>query len=217
MKKQNTKYKLIASSLTLGVLMLFTFSQVALGALDKDVEFTQTIDYDNSFLELDVVDGSGASVVSPVVEFATVTYDFIDQNSASTLGTAQQKIRVTNKRQTETWDLSIAASDPAALWLDSGSGDSYDYNDDTSGAQLTVDPSTGSIVSTNPSYFGTSNINMGSSAAFSSTVSDVTLVQAAANADTPGQWDIDGIGLSQVVPGNQNPGDYSIDFTLTLF
>jgi len=114
-------------------------------------------------------------------------------------------------------DLTMAASDPANTWLDAVSGDSYEYNDDANGVQLSVDPTAGTVASTAPASFGETNINMGSSAAFSSVLSDVTLVQALANADTPGQWDIEGIDLSQVIPANQAPGDYAIDFTLTLF
>jgi len=103
MQKSSKKLKLVVSTLTLGVMMLFTFSQVALGALNKDVQFNQSINYDNNFLELDVVDGSDVSVANPSLSFSDVTYDFADQNSTAVLGDASQKLRVTNKRQTETW------------------------------------------------------------------------------------------------------------------
>lgn len=178
-------------------------------------------------LSVDIVDGAGSPVASPSVTFSALNYSFSSQTSTGTLGTASEKIRVSNTTATATWTLTIAATSGAtALW--SAGTPKYDYNDasgasdgsdtDSYGGQLTMNPSAGTVSAVSPCN-STADITKGSSNSFSETapvVSSITLLSAGASASTNCSWDFTGVSLSQAVPSSQTTGTYTISFTLTV-
>lgn len=176
-------------------------------------------------LGVDIVDGSGASVLSPSIAMSGLVNSNLCQTTTGTLGIASQKIRQTNTTGYSPWSLSIAASGgTTANW--SAGTDTYDYNDagtggctdsgdaDNLAGQLSVNPT----VATNTPQSGctTTGVSLGSSSAFSQGVTDSITLASASTSALPGcYWDITGITLSQKVPALQAAGSYALQLTLT--
>lgn len=164
-------------------------------------------------ISIDVVDNSGSAVASPTVSMTAPNFNFAEQASTGTFGTAAEKIRVFNPTSTSTWTASVAATGGAtATWVDGGSN-TMDYND-PSGARLTIDPSSGTIVANGGS---TTNITSGSSQTFDQGNTDsITLFSASSGAATFDFFDLTGVALSQVIPGSQAAAAYTLNMTLTV-
>jgi hypothetical protein len=176
-------------------------------------------------LEVNIVNESDESVVSPSMEMSLADYSDLYQTSSGNLGTSTQKIRISNTTAGPAWSVAIAASDgPTAVW-DSGAN-SYDYNDPTAGAndgadadsvggQMTIDPSTGTI--TPQSGCSTTGVSFAGEASFSEGAQDsITLVNASGSAETNCYWDITGISIEQVIPAEQASGIYELPMTITV-
>lgn len=180
-----------------------------------------------SGLSVDIVDSGGTPVGSPAVTLDAAPQGFTCQEATGTLGEATQKLRLTNDTGNGSWSLSIAASDPTDRWTATGPV-YYDFNDgggspagcsdggdaDGSGGQLTLDPTTATI--TPEVGCTTTNLSLGSLAAFAEgTLNSIELISAASG-DTSCYWDLTGIGVSQRVPVESSPGSYALDLTMTI-
>ena len=180
-------------------------------------------------LTTDIVDGSGASVSSPGVTLANAPVSFACQSSTGTLGTASQKMRVTNSTSNPAWTLSIAASSTTATWSQATTTPTlfYDFNDpggcsdgadaDTLGGQMTITPTSGTIAP--QSGCSNTGVSLGSASAFSETgtvVSSITLMNASGSAGTNCYWELSGVGISQQIPGEQTIESYTIPLTVTI-
>ena len=179
-------------------------------------------------LGVDMVDSAGASIANPIVNFGLINVSFTCQQSTATLGTTSQKIRFSNGLATNGWSASIAATNgTSALWTSTG-GSMYDYNDpagspsgcssgsdgDGRAGQLRVNPSASTI--TPVSGCSATGLTKGSNAAFSSgAVGSITLLTATSLADMYCAWDMTGTALTQTIPPGTQPGNYSLDLTLT--
>jgi hypothetical protein len=172
------------------------------------------------FLGADIVDGSGNSVVSPSVSLSSLVAGFGCQTATGMLGTATQKIRVTNNTDNPSWSLGLAATGGTAAKFTSGS-DTYSYNDPTSAGcssgQLTVNVGSGTLVPVGscPS----TGVALGANTAFDQddiNASSVTLATGNSSAPIDCAWDITGIPLLQKIPAEQKAGAYSLSFTITV-
>jgi hypothetical protein len=182
----------------------------------------------NGVLAVDIVDGSGASVASPAVSMVNSPFSFSCQTANGALGTASERVRVTNGTGTAPWSLSMAAtSGESASW--SGAGGSYDYNDsggtsagcgdsgdvDSLAGQLTINPSVATL--TPQSGCSNTGVSLGSLAAFSEGgVSSIDLASASGSAGVDCYWELVGVTASQTLPAEQSLGAYSLNITLTL-
>lgn len=178
-------------------------------------------------LAADVVDGAGVSVGAPSVSFASQTFGFACQTTTATLGTASQKIRVTNTTATPGWQLSIAPTNgPTAFWTDGGTN-TYDVNDPTTtgcgdgadadavAGQMTINPSVSTIT---PSTNGctATGLTKGASTAFSQGVTDSIPLLTSAGGEINCSWDLTGVAISQTVPAEQHYTSYSVGLTMTI-
>lgn len=179
-------------------------------------------------LNFDIVDGSGTSVPSPSIGMSTQVFDFGCGSSTGTLGTLNQRLRISNSTLNPSWVLSIAATDgPTAQW--SGGSGAYDYNDqagappgcsaggdaDSTAGLLGFD-GTGGSVDPDPTCTST-GVSLGSAASFEEGTQDsVTLVSSGSDAETECYWDVTGIEVAQTIPAEQPAGLYGINLTLTL-
>ena len=171
-------------------------------------------------LAVDIVDGAGDPVANPSAGFAPVNTSFACQTAAATLGTASQRVRVTNTTGSGDWTLTLEPTDGTSAEWSNGT-DSYAFNDPAGAppgcesGQLAVDPSGGSV--TPQGSCGTAGLSLGSGSAFSSTEQVMALLTASGS-QTGCEFDITGIELTQQipaeVPASQSP--YSIDMTLTI-
>lgn len=173
---------------------------------------------DSTIFSLDIVDAGGVPVASPTVNFSPLASSFSCQTATATLGTSTQRIRVTNNTDAPQWSLGLAATGgPSALW--SGSGQTYDFNNPAgsgcTNGQLSVDPTSGSVTGIGCTTFG---ISLGTSSSFNDGVVDsMTLASAGPlTAVEDCAWDITNIPLSQKIPAEQKPNNYSLNLTLTL-
>jgi hypothetical protein len=192
--------------------------------------FNQTIN--PGTLTVDIVDGSYVTVASPAVTMNPVTVNFACQTATGTFGTATQNIYIKNPSAANNgWVVSLAAAAPTALWTSAGTP--FDFNDptgagctdgtdvDTKGGQMTVNPSVGTLtVGQCVVSCATTNITMGSSAAFSETgtiLNSITILTASATASHVGDWKLTGVAISQKIPAEQPAAsDYAIPLTLSI-
>lgn len=197
--------------LTLLTLMSVSFAWPTESFASSSSTFNQSI---TGTLSVDIVDGSSVTVGSPAVSFASKTFSAATQTSTGTLGTASEKIRVTNPTSTATWTMTMAAtSGNTTLWSDGSH--TMDFNGAASAGRLTVDSSGGTL--TGVGATPTTNITKGSSTSFAQgTVDSVTLLSAGASATAPGQWDFTSVSMTQDIPALQATGNYSISMTLTV-
>jgi len=176
-------------------------------------------------LSAGIVDAGGISVTTPTIAFSTKTVLFGYQTSDGTFGTANEKIRVNNTTGNAQWTLTLAPSGgTSALW--SAGLSKYDFNDpaanaldggdaDSFGGQMSLNP----VSATVTPQVGCNNtgISVGSLGAFSEgSVNSLTIVSAGSTSGTNCYWDLTGIPVSQTIPAEQTPGNYSLDMTLTI-
>lgn len=180
----------------------------------------------------DIVDASGQSVPDPDVSLQSSIVSFDCSDTLGTLGTSNQRLRITNPvGSNPTWTLTMAATAGAtARWQNSGNTQFFDFNDsggtpagcsdsaldtDSLAGRLSIDPSSGQV---NPqSGCSNTDINFGTASSYAEDLTNtLTLVSAGSGALTGCYWDITDIGVSQRIPSAQ-PGDtYSLDLTLTI-
>ncbi len=180
-------------------------------------------------LSNDIVDGSGASIATPSLSLNSLGYPFDCNQSTGTLGTASQKLRVSNMTSNPTWTTSITAtSGSTALWANGGNTQQFDYNDvsgspagcsdggdaDTKAGKLRVEPSSATI--TPLSGCSASNISLGSNQDFTEgSINTITLATGTSSADVECYWDLTNIILKQYVPIGQSPDNYLLNLTIT--
>jgi hypothetical protein len=187
-------------------------------------EFTLT-----GSLDISIVDNSGVTVSSPSVSFGSLPTQWSCQSSAAILGSASQKMRITNNLSSSGWTTSIAATNGSHTLWQSAASHYYDYNDasgspagcsagldsDIYAGQLGVSPSIGS--SSPQSGCTNTGITLGSTAYFSEGITDaIGLASGSSSASRFCYWDITGIGLTQRVPAAQPNGSYYLDLTITV-
>jgi hypothetical protein len=183
---------------------------------------------DPGTLGIDIVDGGGCSLASPVISMSAATASFDCTTTIGTLGTSGQKLRLTNTTGNPGWSLTIAAtSGENDLW---GNGsEEYDFNDPNGSppgcndgadadsgeaGQLTLDPSSATI--TPKSGCTSTGVSLGSAAAFAQGVLNSLTLVTANSANTNCYWDFTSIGASQKVPREQPPGTYTLNLTVTV-
>lgn len=180
-------------------------------------------------LTADIVDASYQPVASPSISMSSQTFSFACGSSTGTLGTATQQLYVQNPDAADGgWSLTIAASSPTAVW--DSAGTDYDFNDpqsagcadggsdtDTVAGQMTINASGGTLATGACSTCTTSNITKGTSASFAKgTLNSITLLTAASSSDDIGDWTLQGVSISQTIPGEQPAAsDYDISLTIT--
>lgn len=178
-------------------------------------------------LSTDLVDSVGNSIVSPTITMSPLATVFNCSSSTATLGTSSQLLRIQNTTTNSLWGLSTAATGGStALW--SNGTAKYDFNDpggspagcsagldsDTYAGQLSLGFSGASI--TAQSGCSTTGLSFGSSSGFDEGVANtISILSAGATAGNNCYWDIMGINLTQQVPAEVPPGNYTLGLTLT--
>ena len=176
----------------------------------------------------DLVDAAGMSIANPIVHFSAINSSLSCQQSTALLGSSSQRVRLSNGLAVNGWSVSVAATDGvSALWTSTG-GSTYDYNDpagspsgcssgsdgDGRAGQLRLNPSVSTISPT--AGCTTTGLTKGNNALFSSgSVNSITLLTATSLADMYCAWDMTGTALTQTIPPGTQPGNYSLDLTLT--
>ena len=218
------------SRLALFLLILVSVLSTGLYALAASTsEFTQAIN--PGTLSTDIVDGSYASVSSPSFTMSAAPFSFACQASTGTFGSATQQIYVKNPDAADSgWSLSLAASAPTAFWDSTVSAVDVDFNDPNTGGcgdgadtdslkgQMTVDASGATLAKGACATCNVTNIAKGASTAFNQDTTDsITLLNAAAGSDDIGDWTLQGVGVSQQIPGEQPAAsDYKLNLSLSI-
>lgn len=158
----------------------------------------------------DIVDAGGSPVVSPSVPFSASMFNWSSLQSTATLGTTDQKIRVTSTNAN--WTVAVSAtSGPTAVW--NSGGNNYDFNGLASAGRLQVDASSGTV--TPQGGCATTGLSKGSVAYFAQGTQDSVTLISGASAQTGCYWDLTGVSMTQDVPATQATGSYSLGMTLT--
>jgi hypothetical protein len=178
----------------------------------------------------DIVDSGGGSVVSPSFSMNGANYLFGCEEVMGALGTASQRLRVSNMTSNAAWTTSIAATDgPTAVWKTGDNAQQYDYNEssgspagctdgsdtDTVAGKLRIEPSAATLT---PQAGGctTTGISLGSNTDFNeSSVNAITLMSASGSANIGCYWDLTGVMLRQYIPQAQAGGTYTLNLTIT--
>ncbi|MFA6194352.1 MAG: hypothetical protein WC719_01225 [Patescibacteria group bacterium] len=218
------------SRISAAVLIVFTGLNLGFYALASSTsEFTQAIN--PGTLSTDIVNGSYVSVSSPTFSMSAVPFSFSCQASTGTFGSATQQIYVKNPDASDTgWTLTLAGSSPTAYWDSITSSLDFDFNDSASSGcsdgadtdilkgQMTVDPSIATLAKGACAACDTANITKGNSTAFAEGATDsVTLLTAAAGSSDIGDWTLQGVSVSQTIPGEQPAAnDYKVNLSLSI-
>lgn len=179
--------------------------------------------------EIAFVDEFGAASPDPSFSLSQQAVAPVCQTATGQIGSVDDvRLRITQDAYVGNgWNIAIAPTSGNVATWQSGSY-SYDFNDpagagcgvgsdgDTVAGQLTIDGSTS--VSEPKEGCDNTGINVtGSANGFESgSVDSITLVGASASASPGCYWDFYGSGLLQTIPINQQPGNYSIDLTITV-
>lgn len=169
-------------------------------------------------LSVDIVSATGISIGSPKITFSSLYALDVCQQSTGVLGTAAERIRVTDNRSSGNWSLSVAATGGGAARWTSGAN-SYAFNNPAgspagcANGQLSLNFSTLGAT-TKPGCTGTGL--WGSTGTYAFAASTPIGIGGASGADRFCYWDITGVGLEQQIPGATPPGSYTIDMTLTV-
>lgn len=228
--------KIILSKSAVAVLIfMLLLASVATVLAANNTDLNQTIN--SGTLVTDIRDASRASVASPAVAMSATTFSFDCLSGASrptgTFGTNAERIYVDNPGAANNgWTLTLAATGGATdSWDNVGVTEQYDFNDpggapagcadggdtDTLVGQLSVDPATSGVISTDCSTCTANNITLGSASAFDEGTTDsITLLNAAAASDDTGRWYLTGVDIDQTIPAEQPNDSYSINMTLTV-
>ncbi len=200
-------------SLVLATGLILAGGKPALAALTANTGLEQIIN--KGTLELDIVNPSDASVTAPKVNMDVKTFSFTQQTSDGVLGTTDDRIYVANPDVARNgWTLSIAGA-AGAKWQDTVvSANSYTFDGTAATGQLIVNPAAATLAPASP-YLGT-DISKGTVASFSSSVSSITLLNAAAGSQDIWRGYLTGVGLSQTIPASQPYGTYNINLVMTV-
>jgi hypothetical protein len=181
-------------------------------------------------LAADIVDASGSPVASPSITFNALTTSFSCQANSATLGTAAQKMRISNGTANELWTLSIAATGGAAANWSNGSTGQFDFNDtagspvgcldgadaDSLPGRMSVDASASTITALQYDC-SVAGVTKGSLAGFSQGVTDaVTIANTSSSAIDNCDYDMTDVTVTQQVPAERPIGNYSINMTITV-
>lgn len=180
-----------------------------------DTELTQVITAGT--LHTDIVDSSGNPVMTPSISMNTTTTSASAQTTTGTYGSSGERVYISNPSAAAGgWNLTVAATDgPTALWEQDGGSETFDYNDGAGAGQLTINPALGTITPIGGASM--TGVSLGASTAFlQGTVDTITLASADATSADVWEGHIEGMGVSQTIPGGQAPGTYRISLTQTL-
>lgn len=208
-------------------LLVFSLISITGISLAVNTQFNQTIN--PGVLSVAIVDSLYSTVVSPAVTFGVVPFSLACQTSTGTLGTASEQLYVQNPDGADNgWVMSIAGNSVSSVW--DGTPSDYDFNDPTSsgcldggdsdsfGGQMTINPSGATLAVGQCSSCSTSNISLGSSAAFNQgTLDNITLLNASASSNDIGDWTLRGVSVSQTIPKEQAvASDYDIPMIVSV-
>lgn len=190
-------------------------------------EFSQTINAGT--LSTDIVDGSYVTVGSPGITMNAADFSFACQTATSTFGTATQQIYVKNPDAADGgWTLTIGATATTTIW--DSAGTDFDFNDDNAscgvdgtdpdslGGQMTIDASVGTLDVGSCSACTVTSVTKGSSDSFEQGSTDnITILAGAVGSDDVGDWTLQGVSISQTIPGEQvAASDYTISLILSI-
>ena len=175
-----------------------------------------------------VTDSLGNVIEEPTVALPEMTSGFANYYAEVTLGTPDQQILMYNPTSTDTWSVTLSATDgPTAQWVDSINGYTMDFNDATGAGQLTLDPTAGtiSLAQVNPAnglITGLSQsgedidgLTLGSLSSFDQGASDSITLFTSTSADPYRIYSLQDLGLKQMVPAMQPAGTYELNITIT--
>ncbi len=209
--KKTTTY-LAAAALVAGTVL--ALGGAAYAQSSANTELTQTITAGT--LHTDIVDSNGDPVTAPSISMNTTTTSASAQTTTGTYGSSGERVYISNPSAAAGgWNLTVAATDGlTALWRDGGS-ETFDYNDGAGAGQLTINPAAGTITPVGGASM--TGVSLGASTAFlEGTVDTITLASADATSADVWEGHIEGMGVSQTIPGGQAPGTYRISLTQTL-
>lgn len=163
-------------------------------------------------LSTDIRDAGHATVANPTFNMGAVNKSAVAQAATGTFGTDSQRIVVDNPDAADNgWTLTLNATTPGSGQWSDGSH-SYPYNGTTTTGQLTVNPAAGNLTVATGAATG---VSLGAQAAFTGSAPITILSANAASDDIWGGY-VTGIGLSQVIPANQEAGTYTLPMTQTV-
>lgn len=203
------------ANMVLAIIMLSTATSPVLAA--NQTEFSQAIN--TGVLRTTVLDASQATVSAPSLTMTPTSVSMQCQTTTGTYGANTQRVYIENPGASASgWVLSIAATGGSSAKWDNGS-QQYNFNSAAgsgcTNGQMTIDPSVSTVNAQSPST--ATGMSKGSSASFvSGSVDNIELLNAGASSDDYWWGYVQGISVSQKIPGSTPAGTYKIDLTQTV-
>jgi hypothetical protein len=174
----------------------------------------------------DFVDNNANSLDDVSIDMSAIIANGRCQTATGTLGTATQKLSIYNGSSSNGWSMSIAPTlGDDAKWMSTDQQHSYSFNNSSgfpagcdengNGGQLTVRPSNATI--TPWTLCSNNGISLSPDAAFGQgSSSAITIATGSSSVDQNCSWMVDGVDLSQKIPGSAKAGSYTLDLTQTI-
>lgn len=166
--------------------------------------------WSSGYVSVNFVNAQGEEISSPSFKISNTNFDMSQKTITSYVGDSNKKIRITNTTQNPLWTVSISPSGGmGALWED-GNGHSYKFNGTNSEGNMTIDPSSLNITGT--------GLIRGNTQTFSliNNIGSVTIASSTGSSSNDTHFDLENLGISQVIPAGQIAGEYGINMTLTI-
>lgn len=200
--------------IVVSILVILASTSVAWAATSVNSQLTQTIS--SGTLSTSMRTSSGVAVGSPSFSMSAATVSASTQTTTGVYGDSEQRITVDDSRGNGGgWTLALAGTNGATtVWTDgAGTPHTYPFNGTTTTGRLTVNPAVATITPTSPNTI--TGVSKGTSASFSA-ATPITIMAASSSTEKVWNGYMTGVGLSQIVPALQTPGNYTIDLTQTV-
>jgi len=155
------------------------------------------------------VDNLGNMIDNPEFQISNTDFSMEQKTVSGTIGDANNKIRIINTTNNPLWTISLSATNGKDSLWENGSGDSYKFNGPDTEGNMEIDPTIMNVIGT--------GITKSSKQKFLKDVTDsITIAYSDGTSIVDTVFDLENLGINQVIPANQAAGTYSLNMTLTI-
>lgn len=160
-------------------------------------------------ISADFVDSLGNQIGSPIFQISNTNFDINQKTISGVIGDSDNKIRIVNTTSNPLWTVSLSATNGSDSLWDNGSGQSYKFNGPDLEGNMEIDPTLMNVSG--------AGVLKGSKQKFlKDTVDSVTIAYSDNSSISDTIFDLENIGINQIIPASQSSGTYGLDIMLTI-
>jgi len=155
------------------------------------------------------VDNLGNMIDNPEFQISNTDFSMEQKTVSGIIGDINNKIRIINTTNNPLWTISLSATNGKDSLWENASGNSYKFNGSNAEGNMEIDPTTMNVIGT--------GITKSSKQKFLKDVTDsITIAYSDGSSIADTTFDLENLGIDQVIPANQAAGTYSLNMTLTI-